>query len=57
LELLYKQKNVVGGFAKFFYWSSSELGIYGAWGRSFRGGLQLYFTKGNGLRVRAVRAF
>jgi hypothetical protein len=62
LNLLYQQKNVVGGFASNAYWSSTEkgTGINGgdyAWGQSFGNGNQDYVTKNRTLRVRAVRAF
>ena len=61
LNLLYAQKSVVGGFADFFYWSSTEYDSGFAWDQDFYDGYQNYdagdygknFTDG----VRAVRAF
>ena len=57
LNLLYTQRNVVGGFASDFYWSSSEVNSGFAWGQVFDGGNQIDSSKELGLRVRAVRAF
>lgn len=57
LELLYEQKNVVGGFADDYYWSSSEFDSTYAWGQSFYNGYQSYVNKSLMLPVRAVRAF
>jgi hypothetical protein len=58
LNLLYNQKTVVGGFANFFYWSSTETDSNYAWSQDFLNGLQFspnkFFTS---IRVRAVRAF
>ncbi|MCP4273669.1 MAG: DUF1566 domain-containing protein, partial [Gammaproteobacteria bacterium] len=57
LNELYLQKDVVGGFASGFYWSSSELNSSNAWLQDFSSGLQYNSNKGNALGVRAVRAF
>ena len=63
LNLLYLQKDVVGGFASNVYWSSCdaygvfEWGIDYSWGQYFPGGSQDYFVKNFALCVRAVRAF
>ncbi|WP_431066980.1 DUF1566 domain-containing protein [Methylotuvimicrobium sp.] len=57
LNLLYQQKDLVGGFATLLYWSSTELASNLAWAQSFFDGLQVTSPKGNPLRVRAVRAF
>jgi hypothetical protein len=57
LNLLYQQKDVVGGFASFYYWSSSEYNSDFAWLQSFIVGFQDYRSKSYALRVRAVRAF
>ena len=50
----------IGGFANYYYWSSSEFGSSAthAWDQNFTNGSQQYYSKnysGNG--VRAVRAF
>lgn len=57
LDLLYNQKDVVGGFASGNYWSSSEFGSFLAWVQFFVNGLQGDGDKVFTLRVRAVRAF
>ena len=58
LNLLYTQRNVVGGFASNIYWSSSEFNSGLAWNQYFvdgnQGGLE---GKNVTLSVRAVRAF
>jgi hypothetical protein len=57
LNLLYIQKNVLGGFADNRYWSSSEyLGSY-AWFHNFAVGHQSYNNRDSAFLVRAVRAF
>jgi len=57
LNLLYRQKDIVGGFANDAYWSSTEGDSYYAWNQNFNFSYQndtiKYFT----LPVRAVRAF
>jgi hypothetical protein len=50
-------KGVVGGFADYYYWSSSEGTAIGAWGQDFFDGFKLINYKTNSGRVRAVRAF
>ncbi|MEI6050789.1 MAG: DUF1566 domain-containing protein, partial [Bacteroidota bacterium] len=57
LNLLYLQKDVVGGFANNFYWSSTEGSNIDASGQFFNVGAQYFFSKGNMYYVRAVRAF
>ena len=58
LNLLYNQKNVVGGFADLNYWSSTENDSGSAWLQAFSVGFQFYDVKGDtNIRVRAVRAF
>ena len=50
----------IGGFAPFFYWSSSEDLIYNAWAwvQNFDGGFQgSYHKSNNGFTLRAVRSF
>jgi len=58
LNLLYQQKDVVGGFAYRNYWSSKEIDSNGAWYQHFGDGFQSAIFKDAALlRVRAVRAF
>lgn len=47
----------VGGFAVGYYWSSSEVNSYDAWGQYFGGGFQDHYYKAADILVRAVRAF
>jgi hypothetical protein len=59
LNELYRQKDVVGGFASYFYWSSSQY-FNGAWIMPFlgtRAGEEFGGNKSYLIGVRAVRAF
>jgi hypothetical protein len=57
LNLLYLQKNAVGGFASAYYWSSTEISDGTAWEQLFGIGKQPNYSKTNANRVRAIRAF
>ena len=57
LNLLYLQKNIVGGFAHNYYWCSTEYSSIYAWFQSFNDGSQAPHHKYLKLPVRAVRAF
>lgn len=57
LNELYKQKNVVGGFADFTYWSSSENGNFLAETQDFSFGFQGTNPKDFVYYVRAIRIF
>ena len=57
LNLLYLQKDAVGGFASAYYWSSTEANNDSAWGQDFGDGAQYGYSKDYTGRVRAVRAF
>ena len=57
LKVLYERKNVVGGFAKDDYWSTTELDSNSAWIQGFFNGDQDRYNKYSKLSVRAVRAF
>ena len=57
LNKLYLNKRAVGGFATYFYWSSSEDNAYYAWYQYFGVGSQYFDIKFNYFHVRAVRAF
>ena len=56
LNMLYKNKEEIGDFANYFYWSSAELDDDGAWAQGFTIGFQLFTNKFYGNYVRAVRA-
>jgi hypothetical protein len=58
LNLLYLQKDVVGGFAGYAYWSSTENDSGNAWVHDFTNGDQAGTGKtGSPGWVRAIRAF
>jgi hypothetical protein len=57
LKMLYEQRNMVGGFAKDDYWSSTELDSNSAWIQGFVNGDQDRYNKYSKLSVRSVRAF
>ena len=57
LNLLFNQRDVVGGFANDVYWSSSENDANNAWLQNFINGEQGFVIKNAAFRVRAVRAF
>ena len=58
LNQMYLQRNVIGGFATLYYWSSSEYGSDYAWYQNFANGNQYYGAgKYGAFYVRAVRAF
>ena len=59
LNQLYINRVAIGGFADFFYWSSTESNSSNAWGQSFSNGSQYGYSKinTNNYAVRAVRAF
>jgi hypothetical protein len=57
LNKLYQNRGVVGGFASFYYWSSSRDADGNVWNQRFDNGAQTAFGWSSTLRVRAVRAF
>ena len=57
LNELYINQIAVGGFSNNYYWSSTELNNYNAWGQNFYNGYQGYGLKNGVDSVRAVRAF
>jgi hypothetical protein len=57
LNLLFGQKNLVGGFANAWYWSSRESSQTAANVRDFATGVQSLFAKSTLGNVRAIRAF
>jgi hypothetical protein len=57
LNLLYLQKDAVGGFSSADYWSSTENNEASAWLQDFNLGVQVPWGKGTDNRVRAIRSF
>jgi len=57
LNLLYQKRNLVGGFANDYYWSSPEYDTLKAWNQYFPFGVQYYADKSSMAHVRAIRAF
>jgi len=57
LNKLWINRVAIGGFADYYYWSSSVYYAPSAWGQYFYVDYQNYYLKTNYLRVRAVRAF
>ena len=42
LNILYENKDKIGGFASGYYWSSTEFDYYNAWVQNFANGYQYY---------------
>ena len=57
LDMMYQQRDLIGGFDSVWYWSSSEDNRYSAWFQLFSNGSQSIQTKVDRLLVRLVRAF
>ena len=57
LNKLYINRFTIGGFANYYYWSSSEVGVDLAWYQNLTDGVPGNGDKDVTLRVRAVRAF
>ncbi len=61
LHAMYTELHLIipsdGGFAGYYYWSSSEDRASYAWGQYFYDGGQYNYVKNTTIRVRAVRAF
>jgi hypothetical protein len=57
LNLMYQQKEVIGGFTSSQYWSSTEYDRFRAWDQYFNSGIQYYSDKTTRAPVRAIRAF
>jgi len=56
LDMIYKNREEIGGFASNYYWSSSEYGNTNAWIQLFSSGYQNYSNKDTNYFVRVVRA-
>jgi Protein of unknown function (DUF1566) len=57
LNELYNQSKAIGGFAKEYYWSSTEISNKDVFYRSFFNGHAYEYIKGNKAHVRAIRSF
>lgn len=57
LNLMYEQKNVIGGFSLSDYWSSSDIDNNDAWAQIFADGTQVNSAKTSTGWVRSVRRF
>ena len=57
LNKLFINKVAVGGFANYYYWSSTENTYNSAWDQFFSNGAQNYYNKSDQDNVRAVRSF
>ena len=58
LDLMYRNRNVIGGFSENnTYWSSSKGSENLAWIQIFRNGVQMEGNRGSDYSVRAVRRF
>lgn len=57
LNIMYQNKDSIGGFAGSYYWSSTELDDDYAWRQNFTNGSQNILSKDNEIYVRAIRAF
>jgi len=57
LNKLYLNKVAVGGFASYYYWSSSEDSQYYTWGQYLVDGTQNSYGKSGTFYVRAIRSF
>jgi len=56
LNLMYINRVAIGGFANYYYWSSTEYNNYNAWRQHFNNGKQGYCSKDCAyLNVRVVR--
>jgi hypothetical protein len=56
LDILYDNKDKIGGFARDYYWSSTEFDDYDAWLQDFANGSQGHNLKFYTYYVRAVRS-
>ena len=45
LNLLYLQKNLVGGFSNYGYWTSTEMDISNGWAQNMGDGVQFGYLK------------
>ncbi len=57
LDLMYHRRNTIGGFAEWYYWSSTEEDAEAAWFQDFHDGRQSTNWKNAAQYVRPVRRF
>ena len=56
LNEIYKNKDTIGGFGYYDYWTSSEYNHISAWGQSFKTGRELFDAKPSFVHARCIRA-
>jgi hypothetical protein len=57
LNEMYKQKEIIGGFRPYAYWSSTEVNISKAWFQNFGNGAQIKASKIYSYALRPIRYF
>ncbi len=57
LNMVFENKNQIGNFTSFSYWSSTQYAEHFAWFKNFVNGLQDNDFKDNTCYVRAIRSF
>lgn len=57
LNILFENRDAIGGFTAPAYWSSTEISTTGAWGQAFPSGGKVNYGKNQSVAVRAVRSF
>ena len=57
LDLMYKSKDLIGGFSSNLYWSSTENDTNNAWTQDFSNGTHALSNKTTTHHVRAIRSF
>jgi hypothetical protein len=56
LDCLYKNKDVIGGFNRDYYWSSERVGDWNVWVQAFNNGRQFGYSGSNSAKLRVVRS-
>ena len=57
LNKVFLMKEIIGGFAETYYWSSTDVSTTHAWAQRFSTSVQIIDAKSNIHSVRAVRSF
>ena len=56
LNTLYQNRDKIGGFARYNYWSFTEYDVKYKWAQSFVSGIQVFLNKYESFYVRAVKS-